>query len=331
MRKENPKIKKQRLQAAQDAINDILLKEGYRIIKELKYGPRFLLAEVTKRNQRALLKVCLFTNTLDKRTNLKFSREILFLKFLARSKYRFLKKSVPKIYASGLVPRTWYIREYWPGKTQNVEGGDIRFKPSFFNKDNLDWVFKFFSALQSIKKKELPAELRKLLHRSYNFNRQLWRYLEPHFELIEGYLRQPGVTQQFRRTIKEYIPAYNRATQVLSHQEPYSAHFIKNDGGFTLIDWENINWVNPVHDPVALWMRAYDHPAWQHQLYLKFKRHYRNLRQFDELWIIETFTQSCFNIVSYYFHHDTEDLQGLAMFSEKKIKEILSHKPETLF
>jgi hypothetical protein len=325
MRQEDPALKKKRVKEAQVAISNILIKEGYRIIEEIKYGPRFLIAEVAKGNKMAMLKICLFTKSLDKRTNDKFSREILFLKFVGNSKYSALKKSVPKVHASGLSPRAWYIREYYTGDTQNIEGGDIRFKKAFFNEKNLVWLVEFFSTLQKIKDKELPPELRKYLLRAANFNKQIWEFIKPHFELIEGYLRMPGVSKKFGKIVKDYIPSYNQATRVLSHQEPYSSHFIKNNGQFTLIDWENVNWANPVHDMVILWMRAYDHPAWQKKFYQNFKKHYRNYKDFDKLWEMETFIQSCFNIISYYFHYDTKDLKGLAKFSEQKIKEILKY------
>lgn len=323
MRKEDTTLKKRRLQQAQDAISAILSEKEFRITKELKYGRRFLIAKVAKGSGKAIFKICLFTNSLDRRTNGKFAREILFLQFIGASRHTVLKKSVPPVYHSGLDPRSWYIREYLTGDTQNVDGGDIRFKPSFFNEKNLNWLIKFFTTLQGIKNRELPPKLRSYLLRSVNFNKQIWTFIKPHFELIEGYLRMPGVSKRFGKIVKEYIPAYNQATRVLSHQEPYSSHFIKSNGRITLIDWENVNWANPVHDMVILWMRAYDHPAWQKKFYLKFKKHYQRYRDFDRLWKLETFTQSCFNIISYYFHYDTKDLKGLAQFSSQKIKEIL--------
>ncbi|PIS42802.1 MAG: hypothetical protein COT24_01580 [Candidatus Kerfeldbacteria bacterium CG08_land_8_20_14_0_20_40_16] len=323
MRKKDVALEKKRLQEAQDAISDILIKEGFRIIKGIKYGPRFLIAEVAKGNKRGLFKICLFAKSFDPKTNSKLSREILFLEFVNNSEYTSLKKSVPTMYTSGTNSRSWYIREYLFGDTQNINGSNIRFKRSFFNDKNLNWLIKFFSTLQKIKNRELPPGLRKYLLRSADFNKQIWVFIKPHFKLIEGYLRMPGVSKRFSKIVKEYIPTYNQASRVLSHQEPYPSHLIKNNGQFTLIDWENVNWANPVHDMVILWMRAYDHPAWQKKLYFNFKEYYRNYDDFDRLWEIETFIQSCFNIISYYFHNDTKDLGGLAKFSDRKIKEIL--------
>ena len=91
-----------------------------------------------------------------------------------------------------------------------------------------------------------------------------------------------------------------------------------------LIDWENIGWGNPNHDPAVLWMRSSDHPAWQKKLYSKFKKHYWHYKRFDDLWTIEILIQSVFNLISYYFYPDKKDIAQLVKFSDQKIREILT-------
>jgi len=321
---ENTKLKRKRLQIARHTISDILKEEGFKITKRIKFGPRFFVAQGIKNGKISLFKICLFTHSVDHDTNDNFSREISFLNFVGNSNLSFLKKSTPQVSAHGLEPRSWYVREYLKGKAQNIKGGNVRFKKSFFNQKNLNWIIKFFTSLQSIKRKRLPVDFQRLLYPP-DFNKHLWIFIKLHLNKLDQYFKSPGITKPIISRFKKYISLYNKSPQVLSHKEPYSCHFLKKENRFLLIDWENINWANPAHDPVVIWMRAYEHQKWQNTLYQRFRNRYQDQKNFDLMWTMEVFIQSFFNVISYQFYHDQKDLEGLTKFSDKKTKEILNN------
>lgn len=92
-----------------------------------------------------------------------------------------------------------------------------------------------------------------------------------------------------------------------------------------MIDWENIGWSLPTHDIVTMWMRANRHPAWQRQLYNRFKKLNRSYKKFDDLWTITVLTQSVFNVIAFHFYKDKKDFVGLANYSSKNIHAILTN------
>ncbi|MFA6099139.1 MAG: hypothetical protein WC808_06420 [Patescibacteria group bacterium] len=317
-------MENERLDAVRQIAKDIISWEDFKIIKKIRFGPRYFIAEGLRNKQKCVFKICLYTDSIDHLTNEKFSREILFLNFIQYSKFHQVKSVTPRIQAFGLKPRAWYMREYLSGKFYNVNGGNIRFKKTFFTKPNLDWFVKTFTNLQSIKPADLPVNLKKFLYRP-DFTRNLWRFISPHWQKIEQYMKWPGVSRLIKIEFTKYASIYNTAPQVLAHQEPYSCHFLRTQQRLHVIDWENIGWSNPNHDPVVLWMRAYNDPGWQKILYQKFRKKYAGYKEFDDLWIIEVLIQSVFNIISYYFYEDKKDIQEMVSFSDKKIREILTN------
>lgn len=323
MPKETASIKKQRLDIALRIIKDILFAADFKITKRIKFGPRYYVAEGILDKKKTVFKICLFSDSVDHLTNEKFSREILFLNFIKHSSLKILKVAAPHLYAFGLKPRAWYIREYLIGQTENIRGGNVRFKKRFFNQKSLDLIIQLFASLQQIKKSELPSNFKQLLYPP-DFTRHLWRFIRPHWQRIEHYMKWPGLAKLIKKEFKKRAPIYNHAPHVLAHQEPYAPHFLRVNHGFRLIDWENIGWSNPTHDIVTLWMRAHQHPDWQKQLYQRFKRYWHHYKKFDDLWKIEVLIQSVFNVISWHFYNDKQDLAGLVKFSDKKIREILT-------
>lgn len=324
MARETASIKQQRLEAARHIIRETITYEDFSVTKKIKFGPRYYVAEGKKNNRRSVFKICLFPDSVDHLTNEKFSREIIFLNFVQHSRFRQLRAAAPRVVSSALKPRAWYIREYLFGQTQNISGGNIRFKASFFTTPNLRWLLALFSDIQKIKKSDLSPFFKTFLYPP-DFTKHLWYFIKPHWQRIESYMRWPGLARLIKREFKERAMTYNHAPNVLAHQEPYAPHFLKQPNGtFRMIDWENIGWSTPTHDTVTVWMRAHEHPAWQEQLYRRTKRRWHHYKKFDELWTTEVLIQSVFNIISYHFYDDKHDLESLVQFSDKKIKEILT-------
>jgi len=323
MPKDTPKTKKERLAAVQHIINDIISWENFKVGKKIKFGPRYYITHGKINKQSAIFKICLYADSIDHLTNEKFSREILFLNFIQYSRFKKVETAAPSLFAFGLKPRAWYIRELINGNTQNIANGNVRFIKTFFNQANLDWTVKLLFDLQHISAKDLPNNFKKFLYPP-DFTKHLWRFISPHWQRIEKYMKWPGVSKLIKKEFNKYTPIYNKAPRVLAHQEPYACHFIKTKQGLRLIDWENIGWANPNHDAVVLWMRAYKHPEWQKKLYYKFKRHYSYYKKFDDLWTIEVLIQAVFNVISYHFYNNKRDIIDMVKFSDKKIREILT-------
>jgi len=320
---ETTKTKKERLKVARHIIRETISDEDFRVTKKIKFGPRYYVAQGTYCKLPSIFKICLFSDSVDHLTNEKFSREIHFLNFIQRSKFNKVKKAAPYVYASGIRPRAWYIRENIIGPSYNIGGGNVKFKDSFFTAKSLEWFFDLEMNLQQIKKRELPNNFKKLLYPP-DFTKHLWRFISPHWQLIEKYMRWPGIARLIKKKFRFYAPIYNKAPQVLAHQEPYSCHILKTNKDLRLIDWENVGWSNPTHDIVTLWMRANKKPDWQKQLYYRFKKNRHNYKKFDELWTIEVLIQSVFNIIGYHFYDNKKDIIRLVKFSDKKIREILA-------
>jgi len=322
--KDTPKTKKERLTAVRQIAKDIINWESFLVGKRIRFGPRYYIVQGNRNRQETIFKICLYTDSVDHLTNEKFSREILFLNFIQYSRFNRVKAVAPRIYSFGLKPRAWYMREYLEGSLFNIAGGNIKFKKTFFTEKNLDWFVKTFTNLQSIKSADLPNNFKKFLYRP-DFTKHLWRFISPHWKQTESYMKWPGVSRLIKIEFTKFAPIYNNAPHVLAHQEPYSCHFLQTKQGLHIIDWENIGWSNANHDVVVMWMRASQNPAWQKKLYQRFKRHYKNYQQFDELWTIEVLIQSVFNIISYNFYKDKKDIIEMVKFSDTKIREILTN------
>ena len=323
MAKETDHTKKARLATARHIIQDILTYEDFTVTKKIKFGPRYYVTKGIYNKQPAIFKICLFSDSVDHLTNEKFSREILFLNFIQRSKFNQVKKAAPSVFASGIKPRAWYIREHIDGQAQNISGGNVRFKKDFFNSKSLDWLTGIIVDLQRIHSADLPNNFKRLLYPP-DFTKHLWRFISPHWQRIENYMKWPGVAKLIRKEFRLYAPIYNKAPRVLAHQESYSCHILKTKRQFRLIDWENVGWANPAHDPVVVWMRAHHNPAWQKQFYQRFKRHRLKYKKFNDLWTIEVLIQSVFNVISIHFYKNKNDIINLVKFSDKKIREILT-------
>lgn len=317
-------LKDSRLREAEEAIAQIVSTYRLRITKTIRRGPRYYVAEVMRNKRKALFKICLYRKDVDGLTNEKFGREVLFLDYLQTSRRRLVRRTAPGVFALGTDPRAWYIREFITGKTQNISGGSIRFRPSFFSSANLRWLTRFFTELQDIRSSELPSGFRRLLH-APDFASQLLVFMQPHWSRIEKILGIPGARKSIRVYFLRNQHLYNSAPRCLVHQEPYADHLIKQGKTWRLIDWENIGWGNPVHDAMVIWMRASQHPSWQATFKKGMQRRLRP-PTFDALWEMEMAIQAVFNVISWKFVSKKADMRHLFHFSKHIVREIIRNE-----
>lgn len=310
---------------ARRIIKKLLQKQNFRITKKIKFGTRYFIAQGVQDGKKALFKSCIYPPSYDHLTNEKFSREVLFLNFIQTSNYKQLKKAAPHIFASDTAVRTWYIREFISGAVQNVSGGNVRFKNSFFTAKTLQWILDTFFELHSIQNRSLPSDFKKLLYAPQTLT-YLWRFIGPQMDKIESYCNWKGCGKLIKAAFNRYEPLYRNASRVIAHQEPYAPHILNVNGQFKLIDWENIGWASITKDFSTIWMRSSQHPAWQRQLYKHLKQHYRSYSQFNRLWTITILLQSIFNVIGYFFYPTKRDFITLARFSREKTIEILTNK-----
>ncbi len=324
MAKRSNIIKRKHLSREKLLFKKLINREKFIVTEKIKYGPRYHIVKGIKDDKPALFKTCLYPWSYIHLTNEKFSREVIFLDYIKKSKNNILKKVVPEIFAFSIKPRVWYIREHIAGQLQNIDNGNIRFKPTFFKPETITWCLKVFSELHSIKNTQLPPPLNEL--HPPQTPKFMWQFVKPYSAVLEHHLKQHGVMEQIKKRFDSQSSLYEKAPRVLGHQEPYAAHWIKDNGTLRLIDWENLGWANFNHDVVVLWMRAYNHPAWRHSIYKKFKHTWRHYKKFDELWAFEILIQSTFNIIGYQFYKDKKDFSGLLKFSIENVREILDNK-----
>ncbi|MFA6511778.1 MAG: phosphotransferase [Patescibacteria group bacterium] len=310
--------------SAQKLIDRIVARENLTIIQVFRTGPRFYVAEVLYNKKRALLKVCIHTKSDDYWTNLKFGKEVLFLQYLKKSKHPGSRSLAPHIYAGGTGSRSWYIREYITGTQYNIRQGNIRFRDTFFTTKNRKDIVASFQDLQSIRSSHLPQTFRKLLGR-YDTIEQEEKLLAPYWARIAGFIHDPKAKRDLPRMLAEQSVVYDHTPSVLSHQEPYASHFIRTGNKLRLIDWENINWTNPVHDLSKLWMRAAKHPRWQEAIKKDAQRITKPLLgdHFDAVWETSLLIKSLFNVVSFPYYKDQADFRPLHAVSQRMIKERL--------
>ncbi|MFA5134953.1 MAG: phosphotransferase [Patescibacteria group bacterium] len=306
--------KRRHRERARRVIRELHRGERFIPIKKIKFGSRYYIAVGKKDGQQALFKTSIYPRSCDHLTNQKFAREILFLRYINSSPHKLLRQSAPLILSSEIGPRAWYIREYVGGKPQNINGGNIRFVPSFFTEDRQRWLLNLLRELHSIREKDLPSNFKRLLYAPQTLN-YLWQFIGPNLPLVESFIRWPNAGLLIRREFKRYGPVYRTTRRVLAHQELYAPHMLEAGGRPKIIDWENVGWASIMKDVVTVWMRASRHSAWQRSLHSKFKRQYRGFKNFDELWNATVFVQAVFNVIGFNYYPDKRDFRELARFS----------------
>jgi len=316
-RQTNPQARKQ--------LEGFLTRCKAKLIAIERNGPRYLVARVLWRGKTCLLKFCLYPRSVDRMTNDKFSREVLFLKFLKSQNTRRIYNLAPHLYDGGAGTRAWYLREYLNGETFTVNNGNIRFKKSFFTEKHLKEIIADFSALQRIRPLDLPKILRKEMSRSDSIA-AAWQYITPQWKNIARLIKDPSAARDLPRMLRARQYVFDHAPYALSHQEPYATHFIKAQGKLRMIDWENINWSSPLYDYSSLWMRASEHPAWQKKLHAVVSRRLnRTFRgHFQDVWETDLLIKALFNAVNAPTYPNQADFRALKVLSHHIIREQLA-------
>lgn len=276
-------------------INDIFLKHRLKFLKILRLGPRFLIVLCIRGEKRCVLKINLFEKNINQDTkthNEHLAREAFFLNYIKKqNQYPVLKNGVPIIYDCDLAGlQTWYLKDYAEGEFQNFNKSNFLFKDSFFTKENLNWIIKFFSELHRFSQ-NLPSNQKKLFHQ-HNLSDYLNLINGQRVKKIMGAIKITKIYHFF----KKHEKIFNQNQSALTHFEPYPVHFIKHKKTMTIIDWENVGWGNSAHDIGVIWLRGFKHPAWQNDLIKKFPLQTPLKKHWLELFKTETIVQSLANL-----------------------------------
>lgn len=315
------KDKVKQKKAAREQIKKILSSHNLKIEKVTRQWPRFFVAICAKNNKRYVFKTCLFARSIDRDTNIKFLREIMFLNWLSKTKLHFLRAATTKIHCFGLSPRAWYIRDYIQNQSQNIKSGNARFKSTFFTDKTINWLIDFRQQMQKIKLTDLPPSLTKLFY-SPSLVKIIF-FINLNKNLIAKVIGRKEY-QSLIAFLKSNQRVYNSAPCYLSHNELYASHFFKKKGGgFIVIDWENLCPTNPVRDLAAVWMRAYAHREWQEKFLNQWRKTWSKPTAFDKLFALEIILQSLGNISEINFVKNQADFAPLANFSRHCVKRFL--------
>lgn len=309
--------------ATQKFIQHVLATYKLRITRVDRNGPRFFVAAVTQGQRRLLFKTCVQVATKDRWSNLKFSREVRWLTYVANSHHRAIKQLVPGIVAGGSAPRAWYLREYLSGTFYNINGGNIRYRPTFFTADHVQQITAAIADLHRIRPGELPADFRRMLKRVDTIGHAL-SFLKPFWPRIASILHDRAAASDLPKILQQFQPPFDASPSALSHHEPYASHFVRVQGRLRLIDWENINWANPLNDYTAIWMRAAATPKWQQDLYRIAEKQAGSWHQsFPQVWQANILIKSIYTILSFPTYADQADMKGLASISRHIINQAL--------
>lgn len=304
-------------------IAEIKARAVFKQTKLISQAPRYYLASGIWQRRKAIFKISLRSAAEDKLTNEKLARETLFLQHLIESTSP-LAAAVPEVFAGDSQPHAWYIREWTAGGSQAVRTNEVRFTKSFFTIPHLNWLTGQLQMLQHITARDLPQTLNELLYQpqapSY-----LWQFIEPYQTQIDTFTETPGITARCKQLFTRAMPLFRNAPRVLAHQELYPAHFVRTTKGLKIIDWENIGWALPTYDFVAIWLRAYEHPDWQHKLYQRYCKQWREYKDAERLWYTTVFIQSVFNVVGYHYYPDKKKFHELAEYCAGHVHGYLAH------
>ncbi len=305
-------------------VAELQRKHNFHQTKLMSQAPRYYLASGTWERRKAIFKISLRPASEDTLTNEKLARETLFLQHLGEAKSP-LVSAVPEVFAGDSRPHAWYIREWTAGTAQAVRTNEVKFTKSFFTTPHLNWLSTQLETLQAITARDLPQSLNELLYQpqapSY-----LWQFIEPYRDQIDAFTETPGITARCKKIFMRSTPLFRNAPRVLAHQELYPAHFVRTSKGMKIIDWENIGWALPTYDYVAIWLRAYEHPDWQHQLYQRYRKQWQSYHDAERLWYTTVFIQSVFNVVGYHYYPDKKKFHSLAEYCVGHIHGHLSHQ-----
>lgn len=262
--------------------------------KVLRDGPRFFVGSFRRRQLPVILKICLNPFSIDRHTNGGLQREILALDYLARKQAQFSQTYFLPLYAYGIQGRAWYLRAAASTKPLNLDESNFVFQPRFFALDSAAWAGRFFASLHA-SSVALPLPLRQRLTKGHT--------LQVNTALLNWSKLSTLLPASDKRTKIEHFlhdrqRIYDTHQNVLTHYEPYASHFFHSAKlGWSMIDWENVDWGNPAHDLSMLWCRGFEQPQWQARLLRSYLRSAKPTRYFHVLFETEVMLQSVHNLL----------------------------------
>lgn len=224
-------------------------------------------------------------------TSLRLRREAVFL----QSVPAYLQKLLPTVYDFGQNSgRFWYLVEWIkPGRPQVLGKSDFVMVNNFFTQDNLNWCLGVLAALRQFSQDIPPRFTREISKTAYGLA-DYRRLLEP--------LGKRFFDRKMLISIKKFLddanPIYDRANQtIITHHEFYGSQVLSSGKSFKLADWENVGWGHPLRDFTSLWIRAYEHPAWQKKFLEDFREDLRmGSAEFEVLFGVEKILQNFGNL-----------------------------------
>lgn len=313
-------------------IADILSQKNLELIEVIRQGQRYFVARVARDGNSYFFKALLpetRAHQVDYESwQRNLTREIVFLN-------AYNKRSavgVPKVFDYALEPETWYVREDIVGEVQSYGDSDFLFKPTFFSEQSLGFA-QFIYDLQ-----QLTPQMPDLITAQRDDATVITAFHEGIFfyhlykiaELDATYF-----TQQVFDEIQQFFHAHKihffQSQLYLSHSEPYASNIIRREGnGYYLVDWERVEPLDPSHDMAIMWIRAFEHPAWQ-QLFLKrFLDYFKDETLFWQLFRFNVVRQQLGNIVHFIANTDRAEGEKAAQFlsfARESITKSLQQEP----
>ena len=272
---------------------NIFTKEKFEPQKFFRKGPRVYVIGVRLQRNGGLEAVFKSPFHSDQTlTNLHLRREAFFLQSAPAD----LQKFLPAIYDFGQDGggRFWYLVEWVkPGKPQTSGKSDFVIVDNFFTQGNLIWCLNTLAALRRISG-DIPAGFAKEIAKTGYSLKDYRGMMEP--------LGRKFFDRKVLAAVKKLLDAaesiYDRANRTtITHHEFYGSQILSSGKTFKLADWENVGWGNPLRDFTSLWIRAYEHPAWQKKFLEGFRKDLRiSPGEFEVLFGVEKILQNFGNL-----------------------------------
>lgn len=286
------------LQELPQVAREIMLEQQLEPLQIWRNGPRYVAAEVVSPYGKALFKLVLPDIRGASITANKTVREMDFLSFL-RIQAGF-EDSAPHIFASSQDKPVWMLRSLFESPTLSNNDSPFRFNDEFYSTIEPKEVVAFFQRIHAATPALSPT-MHKVLDR---------------YPATMGFYKKanhwPGIVlpqEEFEGITTEAIALFNsakhdwdRAPRVISHCEPYGVHLFRHGDSLTLIDWENVALWNQLHDLSMIWIRAFEDPIWQNNLYRAIEDAGYFEGPHELIWKCEIVMQCAANYIYFKYH-----------------------------
>uniref|UniRef100_A0A831Z155 Aminoglycoside phosphotransferase domain-containing protein n=1 Tax=candidate division WWE3 bacterium TaxID=2053526 RepID=A0A831Z155_UNCKA len=306
---------------------ELFKEKGFQPQKIFREGPRvYVIGGRLRRNgERDAVFKTPFRSTQEI-TNLHLRHEALLL----HAAPAYLQKFLPAIYDFGQDGggRFWYLVEWVkPGQPQIIGESDFVMKGDFFTQSNLIWCLEVIAVLRHLSG-EIPASFAREISKTVYGLADYRSLLEP---LGKKFFDRETMSA-VGRFLDAAEPVYNRANRTtITHHEFYGSQILSSGKTFKLADWENVGWGNPLRDFTSLWIRAYEHPAWQKKFLEGFRKDL-NIRpeEFEVLFGVEKILQNFGNLMLFDHSRLPEEVsrrREATEFFRRCVRETLENYP----